>query len=204
MTVLRAVLTLVRHGETPANVEAVWHGSTDTPLTERGRTQARAVAAFLGLREPAAALYASPLQRARHTAEPIAETLGLPVRTDPDLAEYHLGSWEGRTFRELDEEERFWDRAKRDPDFAPHGGESPRQVTERMAVALRRIADAHPGGRVVVVSHGGALSLALGHLLDGTNNGWRRAMANCAVTELVLDPEPALLAFNLIDHLEGI
>jgi broad specificity phosphatase PhoE len=201
----RAILTLVRHGETSANLEGVWHGSTDAPLTERGRAQALRVAGFLLDRHSdASAVYSSPLLRARETARAIAESLGVELRQDPGLAEYHLGSWEGKTYRELHELHRLWDEIRRDPDFAPHGGESPRQVTERFTGALRRIEASHAGERVIVVAHGGALSMALAAILDGDYTRWRRVMANCAVSELVLEPAPALLSFNQTDHLDGV
>jgi len=201
----RAILTLVRHGETSANLEGVWHGSTDGALTPRGREQALRVARFLRDRHAdASAIYASPLLRARETARAIAERLDLELRLEPGLAEYHLGSWEGKTYRELHERHRLWDEIRRDPDFAPHGGESPREVTERVTGALRRIGAGHPGERVVVVAHGGALSMALAAILDGDYTRWRRVMANCAVSELVLDPAPELLSFNQTEHLDGL
>jgi probable phosphoglycerate mutase len=93
---------------------------------------------------------------------------------------------------------------RRDPDFAPHGGESPRQVTERITASLRRIGAEHPGERVIVVTHGGALSIALAAILDGDYTRWRRVMSNCAVSELVFEPAPQLLSFNETDHLEGL
>jgi broad specificity phosphatase PhoE len=200
-----AILTLVRHGETSANIDGVWHGSTDSALTERGVLQAARVAAFLAdsFRD-AAALYTSPLQRARLTAAPIAEALGLAVRVDADLGEYDLGAWEGVRYVDLLKVHRFWEEIRRDPHFAPRGGESPRRVADRFLGALRRIAAQHPGERVLVVTHGGALSLALGELFDGDLSRWSRVMANGAVSELVLDPEPALLRFNLVDHLAGV
>jgi probable phosphoglycerate mutase len=199
------VLTLIRHGETPANLDGVWHGSTDTPLTERGLQQALRVARHVAERHAdAAALYASDLQRARETARAIEQALALPLVLDARLREYDLGQWEGKTYRELHEEHRLWHHMKRDPDFAPHGGESPRQVTNRFTDALRRIAAAHPGERVLVVAHGGALAMALGALLDGDGGSWRRVMDNCAVTELVIEPKPELLSFNHTAHLDGI
>ena len=202
---MSAVLTLVRHGETSANVQKVWHGSIDTPLTERGRAQAARVARHLGESlGRAAGLYASPLLRARETAAPIARSLGLEPRLDPDLREYDIGRWEGRSFAELYRSERFFEHIQRDPDFAPHGGESPRQVTERLAGALRRIAASHPGERAVVIVHGGSFSMALAHLLEGDYTRWQRVMDNCALSELVLEPAPALLTFNVTDHLIGI
>ena len=79
-----------------------------------------------------------------------------------------------------------------------------RQVTERFTGALRRIAAGHPGERVIVVAHGGAMSMGLGDLLDGDYSSWRRMMENCAVSELVIEPAPELLSFNHTDHLEGL
>ena len=70
----RTVLTLVRHGQTSANLDGVWHGSSDTPLTPHGERQAERVAHFLGDHSAdATVVYTSPLQRARRTASPIAE-----------------------------------------------------------------------------------------------------------------------------------
>lgn len=201
----RAILTLVRHGQTSANLDGVWHGSTDGPLTERGREQALRVARFVLERHAdAAAVYTSPLLRARDTARAIAASLGLEPRLELGLAEYHLGRWEGKTYQELHETHRLWDEMRRDPDFAPHGGESPRQVTGRVTAALRRIGASHRGERVIVVTHGGALSMALAAILEGDYTRWRRVMSNCAVSELVLEPEPELLSFNQTEHLDGL
>lgn len=199
-----AILTLVRHGQTTANLEKVWHGSIDTPLTEVGREQARRVALWLAAhRNDAAALYASPLTRAQHTAQAIAEALALEVRAEPDLTEYCLGDWEGRRYSDLHRTERMWERMGEDPDYTPPRGESQRQVATRIVQALHRIAAAHPGERVIAVSHGGAMTLGLGLLLDGVANAWTRILENCSVSELVLEPEPQLLSFNRVEHLNG-
>jgi broad specificity phosphatase PhoE len=198
-----SVLTIVRHGETHANVLGVWHGSIDTELTERGRLQARRVAAELAAALPRpTALYSSPLRRAHDTARAIAAVLALEARLEADLAEYHLGEFEGKSYRELIAEHRLFERMREDPDWGPGGGESPRQVATRCAAALQRIARAHPGERVVVVSHGGALTLGLGLLLDADPGAWRRVMDNCGITELSLEPTPTLHCFNRVSHLE--
>lgn len=200
-----ALLTLVRHGETSANTGGVWHGSTDTPLSDRGHEQARRVGQHFGdASETYHHLYSSPLQRARNTAQAIGSELGLEVNQEPGLSEFDLGSWEGKTYLELHRDYRLWDHMKEDPDFAPHGGESPRQVVDRYVGTLRRIAHAHPGERVIVVGHGGALSMALAELIEGTYTSWGRVMENCALTDLRFEPEPALDRFNFTDHLEGI
>jgi len=198
-----AILTLVRHGETPANVEGIWHGSMDTPLSSRGRAQARRVASYLAeTRSEAAALFASPLQRARHTASAIAQRLDLEVQVEADLREYDLGRWEGRSYRELGEQHHLFERMKADPDWNPGGGESAREVALRLAGALQRIARGFAGKRVIVVSHGGALTLALGWLVDRDPSTWRRVMSNCGVTDLSLGAAPELLCFNETAHLE--
>jgi broad specificity phosphatase PhoE len=198
----RTLLTIVRHGQTAANIEGVWHGSINTPLTPHGKRQAAAVGAHIEANHrPVAHVYASPLDRAHHTAQAIAAPLDLSPTLDADLAEYHLGDWEGLSFRTLWEDKKLFENMKADPEFRPHGGESPRQVGDRLSGALRRIADRHPGERVVVVSHGGALSLAFGMILDNDYTRWDRMMKNCAISELVFEPSPELLSFNRVDHL---
>jgi broad specificity phosphatase PhoE len=197
-----SIVTLVRHGETAANVAGVWHGSIDTALTPRGASQAELVAEHLGrTRADARALYASPLTRALHTARPIAARLGLVASVEADLREYHLGEWEGVSYATLAREHRLFERMQGDPDWQPGGGESARQVAERIAGRLRAIAGRHRGERAIVVSHGGALTLGLGLLLDRDVSAWRRVMDNCAVSDLVFDPEPRLAAWNEVAHL---
>ena len=200
-----ATLTLVRHGETSANLDGVWHGSTDTALTPRGREQAQRVAQYLAThRADAVALYTSPLTRTLDTARAIGQAMGLEPRPEADLREYGLGAWEGRSYREIAEKEQFWQRMKSDPEFAPPGGETPVAVRDRLVRALEQIDAAHAGERAIVVTHGGALSMVLGDLLDGDYTVWSRIMSNCAVSELQLRPQPHLIDFNLTDHLEGL
>lgn len=190
------ILTLVRHGETSANVSAVWHGSTDTALSDRGHRQAEEVAAALRRRVDVTAVYASDLQRTLSTAKAIARVYSVEVRPDAALREYGLGAWEGRTFADLEEAHGIWHRMREDPDWAPHGGDSPRRVTTRVVDALQRIAASHRGERVVVVGHGGATDLALGYLLKGHYRGLDRILPNCGVAELELEPVPTLLSID--------
>lgn len=197
-----ALLTIVRHGQTSANIDGVWHGSTNTPLTDHGRIQAAAVGAHIeqNLR-PVAHVYASPLDRAHHTAQAIAAPLDLTPKIDESLMEFDLGSWEGLSFETLYKEKKLFENMRTDPHFNPHGGESPREVGDRLAGALRSISDRHPGERVVVVSHGGALSIAFGVLLDNDYTCWDRMMNNCAISELSLGEAPSLITFNQTEHL---
>ena len=201
----RSVLSIVRHGQTSANIERVWHGSTNTPLTEHGLRQAAATASWIEANQrPIAKIYASPLDRAHHTAQLIADPLGLRPELDPDLSEYDLGDWEGESFESLHRDRKLFENMRLDPDYRPHRGESPRQVGLRLAEALRRIANRHPGERVVVVSHGGALSIAFGLLIDQDYRRWDRMMDNCAISELVFEPTSQLISFNRTDHLPAL
>jgi probable phosphoglycerate mutase len=135
-------LLLVRHGETDWNAEGKRQGHTDRPLNDYGRRQARALAERLA-GEPIDAVYASDLARARETAEILGAAFGLDVAVDPDLREKNWGNWEGLT-----SEERL---------HVEFEGESTEAHRERTLRAIKRIADRHPGKRVVVVTHGGSL-----------------------------------------------
>ena len=133
---------LVRHGETDWNAAGRLQGHTDRPLSELGRRQAQELAERLA-GERVDAIYASDLARARETAEIVGAKLGLPVAVDPDLREKHWGTWEGLTGDERATVELV--------------GESTEDHRRRVMRAVRRIAASHPGGRIVVVTHGGSL-----------------------------------------------
>ena len=136
-------------------------------------------------------------QRARETA-----ALGLEPIVEPGLAEYGIGELEGVSYQALLEEHGFFPRIRDDLDFAPPGGESPNAVMARVTAALQRISLAHRGFEVVVVSHGAALGIALGQILDRDPMRWQQYhLSNCGVSELVLEPAPRLIAWNRTDHL---
>jgi 2,3-bisphosphoglycerate-dependent phosphoglycerate mutase len=133
---------LVRHGETDWNADGRLQGQTDRPLSDFGRQQARRLADELAT-EDFEAIYSSDLARARETAEIVGARVGLPVELDPDLREKDWGTWEGLTAAERDRVE-----------FA---GESTEAHQERILQALQRISERHPGGNVLVVTHGGSM-----------------------------------------------
>lgn len=164
-----ARLVCVRHGQGEDNVGGRLVNAVDShPLTPLGRDQAAAVVGAV-TREKIAAVYASPVTRAAETARIIAAGLGLPVTTVDDLREMGLGDWEGLpSLRdgELTESARGVDRVFRgwlDGDLSQScpGAETGEQMLARLTQALEQIADEHRGETVVVVSHGGSLSLAL-------------------------------------------
>jgi probable phosphoglycerate mutase len=158
---------VVRHGETEWNVQQRVQGNGDSPLTERGLSQAEAIAGRLA-REPFEALVASDLGRAMQTAERIAERTGHRVIPDARLRERHFGDGEGMTYDEIDR--RFpgaFSRTRQmDADYRPPGGETRREFHERIVQAFEALADAHDGERIVVVAHGGVLA-ALYRLIHG-------------------------------------
>jgi broad specificity phosphatase PhoE len=147
---------LARHGESDWNVEKRFQGHRDRPLTERGREQAHALADLVGA-EKIGAVYTSPLSRARETAEIVAARVGLKVVALPELREVDTGSWSGLS--RADVEARFpegfarW----RSGGSGWENGESYDEMAERVIGALRKIAEDHPDGHVLVISHGGPI-----------------------------------------------
>ena len=138
-------------------------------LSEAGREEALLLAARFGA-EAVAAIVSSPLQRARETAEPIAERLGLELATDAGFEEIDFGVWTGQRFDELapDTAWQAWNRL-RSLAGCP-GGETMAQAQARALLALGRLRAAYPDGSVVVVSHAdvlkAVLAAALGLPLD--------------------------------------
>jgi broad specificity phosphatase PhoE len=147
---------LARHGESDWNVEKRFQGHSDRPLTERGREQAHALANLVGF-EKIDAIYTSPPSRARETAEIVAAHAGLEAVALPELREVDTGSWSGLS--RADVEARFPDGFARwrSGGSGWEDGESYEEMAERVIGALRRIAEDHPDGRVLVVSHGGPI-----------------------------------------------
>ncbi|HHY38471.1 MAG TPA: histidine phosphatase family protein [Clostridia bacterium] len=176
----------MRHGETQYNRERRFQGwSADSHLTEAGKEEARVVASLL-LRSAAkiSALYSSDLERALETAHPISRVLGLPILSDPCFREMNFGAWEGLLREEaarIDPEAyRLWLRGS--PDVKPRGGESFREMSDRVLFGLSVLAKRHQGQSIVIVTHLGPL-----RGIVCTARGWtydRRheiSVPNCAV-----------------------
>jgi len=147
---------LARHGESDWNVEKRFQGHSDRPLTERGRKQAHALADLVAS-EKIDAVYTSPLSRAQETAEIVAARAGLEPVALPELREVDTGSWSGLS--RADVEARFPEGFSRwrSGGSGWRDGETYEQMAERVIGALRTIAEDHPDGRVLVISHGGPI-----------------------------------------------
>ncbi|MFF2390186.1 histidine phosphatase family protein [Agromyces sp. NPDC058104] len=167
------LIALVRHGETEWNRERRIQGMTDIPLNDTGRAQAAATGDRLAA-DGWDAVYASTLSRAAETAEIIADVLELPApRLMGSLAERSHGVLEG-----LDHAGRMAVEAQ----AATIEGLEPRStVIARASAALAEIAAAHPGGSVVVVSHGGVIHSLILELSDWTLPGAGYAITNGSV-----------------------
>ena len=149
------VVVLVRHGATEWNETKRAQGQADIPLSPRGRAQAAAIGNELADWD-LSAVYSSDLARAWDTARAIATPHGLEVTTDPGFREVDQGEWTGLTTTEIKARwPEMWGPARHYT--ARPGGESPAEVRARALAALRRVAEAHPDGMVVVVSHGGTI-----------------------------------------------
>jgi broad specificity phosphatase PhoE len=153
-------LLLARHGQTDDNAGGLILGHRDPPLTELGLQQAAELAA--AAREAGiAAVWTSPLARARVTAATVAAATGAPVMVDEDLVESDRGDWEGRSLAELadSEPERFQAFHDAAPDFVFPGGESLADQVARTRRALDRVvAGPQPA---LVVAHVGTIRAAL-------------------------------------------
>ncbi|MCZ7567273.1 MAG: histidine phosphatase family protein [Ardenticatenaceae bacterium] len=175
-------LYLIRHGETPWNLEGRYQGQLNPPLTTCGRQQARAAAERLA---PVGfdAIYSSDLARARQTAEALAELTGLPVQLDSRLREIHQGEWQGVLIDEIrarwPQEIQGWER---DPwRYPPPGGECLEDVQTRLFEAVDEIVVRHPQGTVAVFTH--KLPIALLKIRDQSHPAadlWSLLPAHCA------------------------
>ena len=198
-------ILLVRHGQTRANVELIWHGITDTPLTEQGRRQASLAGSYINDHySPISKVYASQLQRARHTAEAIAGHAGLTVESDVRLQEVDNGDWEDVSYADLHQKHDYWRSTMGEEDYRAPGGESRREVTQRMLASLSEIADRHPEETVTVVSHGLAMAMVLSHLSGSESSDWSSFDTHNTGITILNSADLSVIEFNITAHLGDV
>jgi probable phosphoglycerate mutase len=155
-------LVLVRHAVTAQTGPLLSGRTPGIDLSEQGVEQARAVGARLAVLS-VAAVYASPVERTRQTAEHIAGHHGIEVRELPGVIEADYGEWTGGTIAELAKTD-LWRTVQIAPSRARFpGGESIAEMQSRMVVALEEVIARHPGELVVVVSHADPIKAAIAH-----------------------------------------
>jgi probable phosphoglycerate mutase len=163
-------VVLLRHGVTVHTTDRRFSGpgGDDPGLTDEGWEQARRAAAAIAADGGYAAIVSSPLRRTRETASAVADSLGLPVEIDESFREAMFGEWDGYTVDEVRDRwpDDFEAWTASFFDAAPPGGEALSAVRERVEKALRALVGAHPGEKVVVVSHVNPIKFAVRYCLD--------------------------------------
>ena len=200
---------LIRHGQSQANLDHVFGGNTDYPLTALGHRQAEVTARFIADNYPVDAIYASPLSRAYSTAEHASTLLKLPVRTDHGLREIFAGAWEGQSFDELSscacEEYQNWmhDIGR----VHCPGGESVAELAERVWDSICRIAREEDGKTVLVVTHATPIR-TLQWRMTGEDISYMKTIpwvSNSSLTELCWeDGRLTPVRISMDDHLQEL
>lgn len=202
-------ILVIRHGETAWNLDTRIQGQLDIPLNDTGRWQARRMALALAS-EPVHAVYSSDLARALETASILSQhhpgLLGRAPQVQQQLRERCFGALEGQTWADIEnnfpQEAARW--RKREPEWAPQGGETLLQLRQRVAQILSRLAQRHLGEQIVLVAHGGVLDaiyrLATGVDISAPRN-W--PLTNTAINRLLWSPDRlTLLSWGDTRHLE--
>jgi broad specificity phosphatase PhoE len=173
-------LVLWRHGETSYNLAGRIQGHLDTELTEAGQEQARKAAPVVAEYAPDV-LVCSDLRRAQDTAAALTEITGLQPRLDKRLRETHLGEWQGLSGAEV---EMGWPGAmltwRQNPEWAPPGGESRVEVSERAVEVVEEL-DQQYSGTALLCAHGGLIIGLTAKLLGLPHELWPSlgGVANC-------------------------
>ncbi len=210
MPEVSCLMYLLRHGATANNLAKpprLQGQGLDAPLSQVGREQAKQTAAFLIARD-IHAVYSSPLVRARETAEIIAEPRGFSVATVDALTEADVGRWEGRSWREIEENDREeYGRFVESPEkYGYSGGESLPQVQMRVVPAMRRLMEQNLGRQIVVVTHNVVNRMFWAHLLGlSVREARSLSQENCGISVVRLrGGKMKLLTMNSFFHLDSV
>ena len=168
---------VIRHGESVGNLHRICLGHTDLDITELGTKQAEKTAEALSGVE-FAAIYASDLIRAVHTAEPHARMRGLTVNTDEAFRELYFGTWENASVLML--KEKFHDEftigwRQNFGTFTAPQGESVVAMADRMEEGIKRIATEHKGKNILLTSHAAAIRALWGKISGYKPSEWAEA-----------------------------
>jgi probable phosphomutase (TIGR03848 family) len=192
------LVLLVRHGQTPTTGRHLPGRAPGLHLSEDGVRQAELAAKRVAELKRVDAVYASPLERARETAAPIAAACGLKVQIDKGLLECDFGQWTGGELKDLMKRPE-WQQVQRYPSgFRFPEGESFTEMQTRITTCIERLRKRHPGGVVVAVSHAdpikAAVTAALGAHLDLFQ---RTVISTCSITAIAYgDGGPVVLTVN--------
>jgi len=192
------LVLLVRHGQTGTTGKLLPGRAPGLHLADVGQAQAQRAAERIGELAKVDAVYASPLERARETAAPIAATRGLKVKIDKGLLECDFGDWTGQELKNLMKLPE-WGAVQRYPSgFRFPGGESFTEMQGRMVATVERLCAAHPGGVVVAVSHADPIKALVAHAMGTHLDLFQRiVISTCSVTAIAYTAGgPIVLAVN--------
>ena len=194
---------LIRHGENEYVSTHRLAGRTPAVhLNEKGRIQADGLVTLLdGQRLDA--IYSSPLERCRETAEPLAANRSLPLQQTAGVVEVDYGKWQGQDLRELGKLPE-WQQVQHYPSsFRFPDGETLREVQTRSVTAVERICGDHPDQVVAVFSHGDVIRTTLAHFLGVPLDLFQRiAISTASVSVLAFhDSRPMILGMNYLAEL---
>ena len=195
------ILYLVRHGESDFDTTEFSTSARgeqwDPPLSAKGREQAALLADRLVSMIPPVAVYSSPLRRARETADAFAGRVSMEVGIEEDLAEAHLGEWEGKAFEEiLRADEQMLHRIRNQEPIWRHapGVEELAPFRARVRDAVERILGSHPSGNVFIVCHGAVINAYLAPLL-GVDHEMFFVPENTSLNSVVAEGEVRRVRF---------
>jgi probable phosphoglycerate mutase len=204
------LVLLVRHGQTPTTGKVLPGRAPGLHHADKGRAQAEAVAGRIAALQTdqrrVAAVYASPLERTRETAAPIAAALGLRVQRRQGLLECDFGDWTGASLRSLWRKPE-WRTVQRNPSgFRFPNGESFTEMQTRIVTAIDDLRAVHPGGTVVAVSHADPIKAAVAHALGTHLDLFQRIVVSpCSVSAILYGTDgPVVLAVNSTGDLTAL
>lgn len=201
---------LARHGATQYSLERRFSGGggIDPPLAPLGIAQAEALAAEVVRRGTAQRIVASPMLRARQTAQIVSEATGLHVETVEGLRECNFGEWDGLTLSEVrarwPEHLSEWLASM---SIAPPGGESFEHLRARVLIARQHVLDAYPGEDVLVVAHVSPIKVLVGLAIDAPlSSMYRMELPPCSLTTLAWFPDgnSSMFSFAEASHLRDV
>ncbi|MCB1000738.1 MAG: MSMEG_4193 family putative phosphomutase [Acidimicrobiales bacterium] len=192
------LVLLVRHGRTPTTGTLLPGRAPGLHLAEVGLDEARRAGERIAALRSVDAVYASPLERARETAAPIAAARGLKVRVDKGLLECDFGEWTGAELKRLMKLPE-WGTVQRAPStFTFPGGESFTAMQTRMVSTIDRLRAQHPGGTIVLVSHADPIKAAVAHAMGTHIDLFQRiVISTCGVSAIAYGAgAPIVLTVN--------
>lgn len=193
------LVLLVRHGQTPTTGTTLPGRAKGLHLAEKGEQQAVAVAERIApFGDKVTAVYASPLERTRETAAPIAKALRKRVRVSRGLLECDFGDWTGQSLKALSKLPE-WKQVQSYPSgFRFPGGESFTEMQTRITDAVAKLVVTHPGKTVVAVSHADPIKAAVAHAMGTHLDLFQRIVVSpCSVTAILYTSSgPIVLCVN--------